>query len=85
MLYQYIIIRETSIYPFSAGTDFRRQNLTSIKLIPKLKELKMYNDRRPNNIAIQMKRKEQTKTFMVILNGQNPFSFYGLYKHILAL
>ena len=32
-----------------------------------------------------MKQKEQTKTFMVILNGQKPFGPQGLYKHISAL
>ena len=53
--------------------------------MPALKELKMYNDRRPNNIAIQMKRKEQSKTYLVILNGQTPFGLHGLYKHISAL
>ena len=37
------------------------------------------------NIAIQIKRKEQSKTFMVILNGQKPFGLHGLYKHISAL
>ena len=42
------------INPFSAGTDLRRQNLTSIdvrfrrlKTIFSLKELKMHNGRRP--------------------------------------
>ena len=42
------------INPFSAGIDFRRQNLTSIevrfwrlKSIPALKELQIYNGRSP--------------------------------------
>ena len=67
------------INPFSAGTVFRGQNLTTsdvrfrrLKTAPTLKERKKYNGcrngRRPHNIGIQMKQKELTKTFMMISN-----------------
>ena len=34
---------------------------------------------------IQMKRKELTKTFMMISKLKTPFGLYGLYTNILAL
>ena len=54
-------------YPFSAGTVFRRQFLTS-KDGPRTERItKYYNGRRPMTY-IQMKRKELTDTCMMILN-----------------
>ena len=37
------------------------------------------------NIAIQIKRKEQTKTFIVISNGQKPFGLHCLYKYFVRV
>ena len=38
-----------------------------------------------HNIAIQMKQKELTKPFMIILNWKTPFSLHGLNKNNSAL
>ena len=48
---------------YSAGIDFRRQNLT-------LKELQ-YWPITTDNMGIQMNRKELTKTFIMISNWKN--------------
>ena len=64
--------------PFSAGTVFRRQILTSkdgpravrfrrLKTVPALKELKNIMTE-THARGIQMKRTEPTKTFMMISN-----------------
>ena len=37
------------------------------------------------NIGIQMKRRELTKTFLMILNWKKPFGLHSLYKNISAL
>ena len=38
-----------------------------------------------HNIGILMKRKELTKTFMIISNRKNPFALHGVYTDISAL
>ena len=64
---------------FSAGTDFSRQNLTSIDVrfwrlrsTPALKEYRLHNT------DIQIRRKELTETFMMISNWKNLWS-HGLF------
>ena len=61
--------------PFSAGTDFRRQNLTSI--VPALKEQNIYNGGRPITlyIGIQIKQKELAETFMMTKKQNNHLGF----------
>ena len=39
----------------------------------------------PYNIGIQMKRKELTKSFMMIQNWKKPFGLHGLNRNISAL
>ena len=63
------------INPFSAGIDFRRQNLTSadvrfrrLKSIPALKKYRFII-----SMVIQMTQKKLTKTFMMISNWKNTF------------
>ena len=68
--------------PFSAEIDFRRQILTS-KVDPRTENINMYNDRGPHNKGIEMKRKELTKTFMVISNWKN--TSLGLYTNMSSL
>ena len=48
-----VVLSTLAINPFSAGTDFRRQNLTS-KVVPRTEKVKKHN----NHIGFQMKQKE---------------------------
>ena len=68
--------------PFSAGIDFRRQILTS-KVDPRTENINMYNDRGAHNKGIEIRRKELTKTFMVISNWKN--TSLGLYTNMSSL
>ena len=83
------ITRITIINPFSAGTVFRRQNLTStdvklwrLKTFPALIELTIYSGCGP---ITQMKQKVLSKTFMMISNWKKPFGLHGLYEDMSAL
>ena len=73
--------------PFSAGTVFIRQNLTSvdvrfwrIKSIRALKELKYLQWSHLHNIGIQINRKELTKTFKMIYNWFKPMIYTKLFQ-----
>ena len=69
--------------PFSTGIDFTCQNLTS-KVPSRTERIKkMYNSRIP--MDIQMKRKELTKTFMIIYKLLKPFGLHGLHAYMSAL
>ena len=47
------------VYPFSAGTDFRRQILTS-KVDPRTEKVQLLHCLLTHNIGIQIKQKEPT-------------------------
>ena len=71
----YLIYR---FHPFSAGTVFMHQNLTSvdvrfwcIKTVPALKELKYLLWPQTKNRCIQTTQEELTKKFIMISNGKN--------------
>ena len=79
------IHRHNSFNPFSAGTAFRRQNLTTVdvrfwrlKSILALKKYKMAVD--PYHIGIQMKRKQLTKAFMRSSNWKTLWSPWFIQK-----
>ena len=59
---------------YSAGIDFRSQNLTAIDVV--------YRHITHN---IQIKRKELTKIFMMIPNGKKRLGPHGLFKSNSAL
>ena len=44
--------------------------------------LNIYNGRKTRNIGNQIRRKELTKTFMMISNWKNHFGLHGFYKKI---
>ena len=52
---------------------------------PALKELTIYNGRRPITYGLQIKQKELTKSFRTFSNWKRPFSLYGLNTNISAL
>ena len=68
-----------SFNPFCAGTDFRRQNLTSIEA----SKVDLHTE--TNNTGIQIKRKELTKAFMTISKLKIPFGLLFYLTNILAL
>ena len=45
-----------------------------------VKELNIYNGRRPHNIDIQMKQKDLTKPFLMISNLNKSLGLHDLYK-----
>ena len=71
------------VNPFSAEIDFRRQILLS-EVDSRAEKVK-YKWSYTHNIGIQMKRKQQAKTFVMISNWKTPFGLHGLYTNISAL
>ena len=59
------------MYPFSAGTDYRRHNLTS-QVNPRTEQKILKMDVDPY-IGIQMKRKYLTEAFVMISNCRKSF------------
>ena len=62
---------------YIAGIDFRRQRVDSRTVRVKI----WLMDVDPT-ICIQMKRKELTKTFMIISNGKKTFDLHSSYKEL---